>query len=265
VANWVFLGFNTRRPFFDTRAERQAIALAIDRQAIVDGIMGGHNTVGRSLVTPVHRAFDRTSAALTRPHADTSTARALLEGAGWRDRNGDGVREDASGRPFRFALMVWQGSGSYQEMAQVIQAQLRAVGVAVEVDVVEFNRFLAQIEGREREFDAAIGNWTDNLRKDDAQLFHSRNAAGPRAWTGFASPRTDALMDSLAITLDPARARALWREYQLAMAEEAPMVVLFYARGINGVRTALQGVSADWRGPLASVQRWWMETEEAGG
>lgn len=264
VANWIFMAFNTRLPFFDTREERRALALAIDRQAIVDGIMGGRNVVGRSVVTPVHRAFDSTSPALTQPRADTARARALLEQAGWRDRDGDGIREDSAGRPFQFPLMVWQGSGSYQEIAQVIQAQLRLVGVAAEVRVVEFNTFVAQLQGQgasggSRDFAAAIGNWTDNLRKDDAQLFHSRNATGPRFWTGFSSPRTDSMIDALALELDAGRSRALWREYQQALVEDAPLVVLFYARGINGVRQALRGLTEDWRGPLASVQEWWIE------
>jgi ABC-type transport system substrate-binding protein len=95
-ANWVFLGLNTRLPFFDTRAERQAIRYAVDRRAIVDGIMGGYNVLGRTTVTPVHWAFDTTDAALApvpnplRPAAARAT--------GWRDRDGDGIRRGL-GRP----------------------------------------------------------------------------------------------------------------------------------------------------------------------
>ena len=51
-----YLYLNTRVPALAAPAVRRGIALAIDRQAIVDGIMGGHNTVGRSVVTPVHRS-----------------------------------------------------------------------------------------------------------------------------------------------------------------------------------------------------------------
>ncbi|NJD10970.1 MAG: hypothetical protein FIB01_11235, partial [Gemmatimonadetes bacterium] len=188
-ANWVFLGLNARLPFFDTRAERQAIRYALDRKAIVDGIMGGFNVLGRATVTPVHWAFDSTDAALA-PVPDPAQARRLLEQSGWQDRDGDGIREDAAGRPFRFPLMVWQGGGSYQEMAEVIQAQLREVGVAVSVRVLEFNTFVARIDGtppaagaaarpvpgalvpgdvRARDFAAAIGDWTDSLRKDASQ------------------------------------------------------------------------------------------------
>ena len=64
--------------------------MAIDRRALVDGIMGGLNVIGRSAVTPVHWAYDSTAAV---PFAPDS-ARALLDAADWIDRNGDGVREN---------------------------------------------------------------------------------------------------------------------------------------------------------------------------
>ncbi|HSJ14624.1 MAG TPA: ABC transporter substrate-binding protein, partial [Longimicrobiales bacterium] len=264
VANWVFLGLNTRLPQFDTREERRAIALALDRQAIIDGIMGGRNVAGRSVVTPVHWAYDSTDSR-TAPRHDPAAAAAMLARAGWIDRDGDGIREDAAGHPFRFRLKVWQGSGTYAEIAEVIQAQLRQVGVQVDVQIVEFNTFLAQMEGRpgsggvrRRDFEAMLGNLTDNLRKDDGQLFHSNNADGPRFWSGFSSPVVDSLLDTLGVTLDRAAARPLWREYQRQLHDEAPVIVLFYARGINGVRRELEGLVDDWRGPIATVQQWWL-------
>lgn len=266
VPNWVFLALNTRLPYFDTRDERRAIAMAVDRQALVDGIMGGHNVVGRASVTPVHWAYD----AGRTVRFDPDSAQLLLERAGWVDRDGDGIREDAQGRPFRFRLKVWSGAGSYRDLAEAVQAQLLRVGVAAQPEVVEFNTFLAQVQGRdtgggrERGFDAAIGNWTDNLlRKDDSQLLHSRNRGSPRQWTGFNSPRLDALLDTLAVTMDRDAARPLWSAYQQELIDESPLLFLFYARGINAVLSRMEGVADDDpRGPLASLQQWWLRQPE---
>lgn len=262
VPNWIFLALNTRLPYFDERDERRAIAMAIDRRALVDGIMGGLNVTGAASVTPVHPAFDATSAMRFAP----DSARILLDRAGWRDRDGDGVREDAAGRPLRFRLKVWQGAGSYRELAEAVQAQLARVGVAAQPEVVEFNTFLAQVQGREtptgrtRDFDAAIGNWTDNLlRKDDSQLLHSRHRDGARQWTGFNSPGLDSLLDVLATESDTAVAAPLWREYQHALVDDSPLVFLFYAIGINGVHNRLRGLpQRDPRGPLGTIGRWWI-------
>jgi peptide/nickel transport system substrate-binding protein len=265
VPNWIFVALNTRLPYFDTRDERRAIALAIDRRALIDGIMGGLNVTGAASVTPVHRSFDATA---TVRH-DPDSARILLDRAGWRDRDGDGVREDAAGRPLRFRLKVWQGTGSYRELAEAVQAQLARVGIAAQPEVVEFNTFLADVQGREtsgrreRSFDAAIGNWTDNLlRKDDSQLLHSRHRDGLRQWTGFNSPRLDTLLDALSAETDDASADGLWREYQHALVEESPLAFLFYALGINGAHERLRGLAADDpRGPLGTIGRWWIRTD----
>jgi peptide/nickel transport system substrate-binding protein len=262
VPNWIFVALNTRLPVFAQAEVRQAISHAIDRRALVDGIMGGYNEVGRATVTPVHWAFD---ASLHAPFSPDS-ARALLDRAGWRDRDGDGVRESANGTPLRFRLKVWQGAGSYRELAEAIQAQLARVGIAAQPEIVEFNTFLEHVQGREtgngraRNFEAAIGNWTDNLlRKDDSALLHSRFADGPRQWTGFNSPRLDALLDTLAVSMDRSAARPVWQAYQQELIDEAPLLVLFYAEGINAVRQRLQGVGErDARGPLATVGRWWL-------
>jgi peptide/nickel transport system substrate-binding protein len=262
VPNWVFIALNTRLPLFAERDVRRAIAMAVDRQALVDGIMGGHNERGRASVTPVHWAWD----AEQEVRHDADSARALLERAGWVDRDGDGIREDAAGRPFRFRLKVWQGAGSYRELAEALQAQLAQVGIAVQPEVVEFNTFLAQIQGRagerarSRDFEAALGNWTDNLlRKDDTELLHTRRRDSPRQWTGFGSARLDALLDSLAVATDRAAALPLWRAYQQELIDESPIIFLFYARGINAARTRLHGIAGgDPRGPVATVQSWWV-------
>jgi peptide/nickel transport system substrate-binding protein len=264
VPNWVFIALNTRLPLFAERDVRRALAMAVDRDALVDGIMGGLNETGRASVTPVHWAYDATSAT----RHDPDSARALLERAGWSDRDGDGIREDRSGRPFRFRLKVWSGAGSYRELAEALQAQFAQVGVAAQPDVVEFNTFLAQIQGRDRgagrdrarDFEAAIGNWTDNLlRKDDSFLLHSRHRDSPRQWTGFNSPRIDALLDTLAVTPDRTAAAPLWSAYQHALVDEAPLIFLFYATGINAARRRLEGLlQDDPRGTLATVQHWWL-------
>jgi peptide/nickel transport system substrate-binding protein len=231
----------------------------------VDGIMGGLNVTGAASVTPVHPAFDATTAL----RFDPDSARVLLERAGWRDRDGDGVREDDAGRPLRFRLKVWQGAGSYRELAEAVQAQLADVGVAAQPEVVEFNTFLAQVQGREtaagrvRDFDAAIGNWTDNLlRKDDSQLLHSRHRDGARQWTGFNSPRIDSLLDALGTASTPEDAAPVWREYQQALVAESPLIFLFYALGINGVHERLRGLPQhDPRGPIATIGAWWIRSD----
>ena len=270
LAKWTFITLNTRLPFFDTSEERRALAMAIDRATLVQVVQAGHATPGRATVTPLHPAFAGDDPATVIPY-DTAMARRTLAAAGWIDRDADGILEDVAGNEFRFELKAWQGTAVYREIAEIVQAQLREVGIAAEPRIVELNTFITQLQGtpdeqgvRRRDFDAAVSNWIDNLRKDDSPQLHSRFLETPHHATGFTSPRLDALLDSLAVTTDAEVSSRLWREYQRLLVAESPYIVLFYPMGLAAVRERLRGVVMDARGLLATVTEWWIEEENTG-
>ena len=268
-SKWDYLAWNARLPMFDTPEERRALTLAIDRQALVDAVLHGHGTVGRSTVTPAHWSFTANDPATLLPY-DTAEARRLLAGAGWRDRNGDGVLEDEQGRPFRFTLKTIQGDDAWKEVVEIVQAQLKRIGVDAQPQLLEFNALIALGEGspnrdgvRIRDFEAVALHFYDDFRKDDSQILHSRNAdRSVYQWTGFSHPRADWLMDTLKVIADRETARPLWREYQRLIVQESPFTLLFYPERLIAVRTRLKGVEADARGDLLTVTRWWVPPGE---
>lgn len=261
IPQWTFIAWNTRLPLFHDPRVRRALSLAIDRQAIVDGVLYGFPEVGRSPVTPSHWAYDPS---IGLPH-DPARARALLAEAGWWDRDGDGILEDGEGREFRFTLKTRKGTDSWADIAQVVQAQLRPLGVDVQPQLVEGATLIQQIQGtpnargeRERQFEAFILNTIEGFAKDDSPLLHSRSRDEPQGFVGYANPRADRLLDALAATPDRAVALPLWREYQRLMVQEAPFTVLYYGAPLVAVNRRLQGVEMDARGSLVSVAEWWI-------
>jgi peptide/nickel transport system substrate-binding protein len=199
---------------------------------------------------------------------DPAGARRLLASAGWQDRNGDGVLEDGAGRPFRFTLKIPQGSAALHDAATIAQARLRQIGVAMQIQVLEFGTLRGHFEGtaqangeRQRNFEAVALSWEDAFRKDDSQILHSRNRNGERFWTGYAHPRLDQLIDTLGVIVNRDVARPLWSEYQRHLAQAAPFTVLFYPKQTIGVRTRLRGVEMDGRGEYITVARWWLAPE----
>ncbi len=269
---WVYIGWNNRLPMFDTPEERRALTMGINRQEIVDALLHKHAQIGRATVTPAHWAYDARNPQTVLPY-DPEGAKQLLARAGWADRDGDGVLEDSSGRPFRFTLLTPQGNAVRRDITQVVQAQLKALGVDVRPTVVEGGTLIEQIVGnvngrgeRERKFDAVVMGWVDNLRKDDSNLLHSRNLNGPFQTAGYTNPRADHLLDTLALIVNRDQARPVWSEYQVLIAQDVPATVLYYPNGLLGVGQRLQGVEMDVRGELATVSRWWIPpTERRGG
>jgi peptide/nickel transport system substrate-binding protein len=267
-SSWAQILWNTRRPPFDDARVRRALSLAIDRHALVDGVLHGHAEPGRWTATPSHWQYDSADPE-TEPRYQPAEARRLLAEAGWRDRDGDGILEDAQGRPFRFTLLSAHAGSMHPQSMPVIQAQLRRIGVDMRIRLEAGGGLMAQVQGqlnargeRVRDFDALLTNWETGRSSDDSWFLHSRNRNAPLAVAGYANPRADSLMDTLAATLDREMAHPLWREYQRYMVQESPVTVLYYPRQLVGISDRLQGVEMVVSGPYVTAPRWWILPQE---
>ena len=260
---WNYLAWNTRKPMFSDARVRRALTMAIDRQAIVDALVYGYGEVGRSTVTPAHWSFDRNDSETLLPY-DTAQARELLSESGWVDRDGDGILENEQGEEFRFTVKTNQGNDIRRDIAEIIQAQLRPLGIAAQPQLVEWNTLTAQLQN-ERDFDAVISGWVESFRKDDADILHSSKLEGPYQYVGYSNPRADELIDTLAVLTDREEARPLWQEYQRLMVQESPYTVMYLPEILTGVSERLQGVEMDIRGEWSTTRDWWIPPSQRRG
>lgn len=258
--NFYYIGWNTRHPLFRQAEVRRALTLAIDRPQIIRALLHGRADPAVGPIPPWHPLFDPTIEPL--PY-DPERARALLDAAGWRDSDGDGIRESADGRPFRFTLMANVENPIRTDIAQVVQANLRKVGVDVEVRIFEWQTQLAR--HRARDFEAVISSWVlDNFRVDPYALFHSAEAAKPGSYnrSGYANPLVDRWIDAGRATLDPDSAARTWSEFNRVLQEEQPFTFLLWYRGLAGVSDRLEDVRMDARGQLVTAAEWTTATQE---
>jgi peptide/nickel transport system substrate-binding protein len=131
-----FLWFNLSpsspadKPWIRRREFRQAVSFAADRQAIVNTVFLGEAAPVYGPISPGNRTW-YSDAIPQYPH-DPAKARALLAGIGLADRDGDGVLEDAAGRAARLSVLTQRGH-LRERIASMLQQQLRAVGIQVDV------------------------------------------------------------------------------------------------------------------------------------
>ncbi len=249
---FTYLGWNTRREPFRQPEARRALAMAIDREGLLEGVLRGYGSVASSPIPPWHPYAPGIEAL---PYAPDS-ARAILERLGWRDGDGDGIL-DRNGRPFRFTLMTSQRNPIFGDLVQVIQAQLGRVGVAVEPRLLEWQTMLGL--HRARDFDAVLTNWVlDNFRIDPRPLFHGSQAAVEMSAnrSSYANPEADSLMDRGVRALDDEEARRIWERFARRLQRDQPVTFMFWNDEIAGVSRELAGVRMDARGELVTLPRW---------
>lgn len=254
-----YIGWNGRDPRFSRPSVRRALTLALDRPELLEAALYGHGSVASGPVPPWHPYAPGLEPL---PH-DPDSSRALLEAAGWRDRDGDGVREK-DGREMRFRLMTGQANPVHADLVQMIQAQLRDVGVAAEPLLLEWQTVLSR--HRSREFQAVLTNWVlDNFRVDPRPLFHSSQVEveGSANRSSYGSPVADSLMELGVRTTDPERAAQVWAEFSRVLQEDQPFTFLFWNEELAGVSGELEGVRMDARGELYGLPGWrWRSTGE---
>lgn len=258
---YVFIAWNARKPQFKDARVRRAMTMAVDRRAMVDAIVMGYGTIANTGVPPFHWAYDPSFASAL-PYDPEAAAR-LLDEAGWMDRDGDGIRENADGVPLRFTLKSNKGNQQRADIAEIVQGDLAKVGIAVEPQIVEWATLLSQITTPGlRDFEGVVMAWVVDFKLDETDLFHSSKADEPYGLAGLSDPRVDRLLDALPRVVNREDAIPLWREYQELLVELQPYMYLYFPERIDGVSRRLRDVVLDVRGDWVSARQWWIPPEE---
>jgi peptide/nickel transport system substrate-binding protein len=134
-----FLVFNAEAEPFDDVLVRQAVDYAIDQGALVKHILDGVGVPARGAISPAIRWSIHDE--LPEPRYNPDRAGALLAEAGWEDADGDGIL-DKNGKPFSITLLLTGLRPQWPPMAEAIQAQLREVGIDVELKVLEWGAYI---------------------------------------------------------------------------------------------------------------------------
>jgi peptide/nickel transport system substrate-binding protein len=235
VPQHYYVGFNQSIPRFRPPAVRRALTLAVDRQAIIDGVLKGHGDYPQGTIPVALSGYF--AADLPRIPYDTVEALRLLAEAGWR-RAADGRLRDAAGDPFRFTLLVDKGNPSREQAAVAVQQQLRVVGIEVAINTMEFASLVRDYVVPRRH-EAYLIWWNTPLDPDQYSYYGTGQSNNDVL---YANPRVDSLLAQGRASLDPAIRRAAYRAFQEVEAEDPPVLLLYYPRELQVRRMALHGL-----------------------
>jgi peptide/nickel transport system substrate-binding protein len=257
---WEYIAYQpSAHPAFADPQVRRALGMALDVPGIIRALrMEGFTQPAAGPYSPIFRdLFDSTR---TKPLPfDTAGAKRILEERGWRDADGDGVREK-DGRPLRFTLLTNSGNPRRADVTQIVQQQWKRVGVDARLQQIETNVFFGTLTGKK--FEAALGSWQVPLSSDITVMWAPES---PFNITGYAGQEAWGLMQQALAQPTAEKATPLWRAAAERIVQDQPYTWLYYYDQVAVVRERLRGVRVDSYGAYQNLWEWWIPRGEQGG
>ncbi|MFC5628726.1 glutathione ABC transporter substrate-binding protein [Aliibacillus thermotolerans] len=224
--NLSYIGFNVQKEPFDDVRVRQAVAMAIDKEQIIDGLYGGVGIPAIGPLAPIVFGYDDSVKGLP---FDQEEAKALLREAGYKDG---------------FTTTIWTNDHRERiDTAINIQAQLKEIGIEVEIKTMDWGTYLERTANGEH--DIFLLGWSASTADADYglyALFHSSQVGAPGNRTFIQNHEIDSMLDEARETLDEEKRLALYKEVQEKLMEESPMIYLHHQQFLLGARDEVRNL-----------------------
>ena len=247
------VAWNLRRPFFQDRSVRQALAYgAIDRKHFLETHMANQGI----LVTGSQYFHGPAYNHRISPHPfDQARAEALLIEAGWVDHDGDGIR-DKDGCKFSFRLLLREGNKLARDRAEIMRVTLSRLQIHMEICELPSVPFWQAI--RDRDYDACSVGWMVESESDQFQLWHSsQTGASGSNIACLEDPRVDRLIERTRGELDEAERHRLFHELHALIHEEQPYLFFYCRPNLAIYSNRLKNVAFHTRRPGFHISDWY--------
>jgi peptide/nickel transport system substrate-binding protein len=157
----------------------------------------------------------------------------------------------------RFAVdLLTVGSGD-NAVEQLVQADLAARGIRLEIRQMEMGAFLNTARAADKRFDVILTGVSGDVSLAYlGALFESRQKGGTLDYAGFHTTVLDSLFRAARGARSTAEEQRAWWDVQRALARDVPIAWLYHARGLQGLNARLQHVVMDLRGELVTISQW---------
>jgi peptide/nickel transport system substrate-binding protein len=237
---------------------RQALAHAVDKQQLIDVVQVGLATPGLGLVLPGHGAAFHSE--LQDYAYDPEKAKQILEDAGYKDSDGDGIRE-MPGDPstplrLRYSFPSDQYAAEGPRFAELLGEMWSQVGVAIDIQAIEADALTAACCPA---FDYDVIQWGWEAGADPSSLLSiltTENISTGVGETGYSNPEYDQLYQEQQVTADPQKRIELIHQIQEVVLRDVPYIIAYYQQKVQAYRSdRFQGWVIDPEGQLELSSR----------
>ena len=220
---------------------RQAISWAVDKQKIVDFAYGGYATVGQSIITPDVPTYPWAPSAEETFGFDLEKAGQLLDQAGYKDTNGDGVRE-SKGKPIDLRLWSRSDDIASQNTGKLVAGWFADIGLKISLQTLDSGAISDALYNYKGDtyapdYDIYIWGWGEYVDPD--YILNVFTTSQIEGWNDpiWSSPEYDKLYDQQARTIDPTQRKPLVDRMQQIFYTEAPFIVTNYEQQLEAYNT----------------------------
>lgn len=260
-----YIAWNQRRggqpTRFADRRVREAMTFLTERHRMCEELFLGY---AEPATGPFPRGSRQRDEALAARAYDVVRGRALLKEAGWEDRNGDGIIENAAGEPFRFRLMYPAGSELYDRLVLFLKDSYARAGIILEPDPLEFSVMIERLD--DQNFDAVTLAWGGGAVEGDIrQMFHSSQVnKGGHNFMHYVNAELDQLIDAARAEQDEAKRFELWQACHRLLYADQPYTFMFNRQALRFVDGRFRNVELvttgmnqrnEWYTPM-NLQKW---------
>lgn len=219
-----YLGINTEKGALQNKNVRKAIAMGINRDIIIESVLSGAVEKANSILGPGVVGYSKETAPF---EYNPEEAKKLLEDSGYKDLS---------------LTLVTSNNELRKQMAEIIQAQLKDIGIDVKIEILEWAAFLSATgTGKSDLFMLGWSNSSGDADYGIGSVLHSsmKGSSGNRSF--FDNPTFDALLDKGKVELDPIKRSELYAQAQNIMNEEVPVLPIYFMPASAGIREEVKG------------------------
>lgn len=224
--SYTYIGIHTRDPKLEDKRVRQALSHIVDREQIISVLM---YDLAEPTNSPIHPTKPYYNEAIEGYDFNLEQAKALLDEAGWKDTDGDGVRDKViNGRktPLELSIKYNQGNAARENTAIFFKENAEKVGIKVNVEVREWTVYLEEVKNHN--FELCVLGWVQGPIMDDPkQIWHTQSYNGGSNYAGFGNAYSDKLIEDIRREMDTEKRYAMFKEFQQIVHDEAPYIFLY--------------------------------------
>ncbi|MDQ7003632.1 MAG: peptide-binding protein [Ghiorsea sp.] len=253
-SGYTYLGFNLKRKPFDDARVRQALAYAIDRQELVDGVLLG---LGKVIASPYKPGTRWVNEKLQPRPFNIEKATQLLAQAGWTKKAGQSV-VSKDGKPLSFTILTNNGNKKRADTAAIIQQRLKSIGIQVNIRLVEWSAFIENFINK-RDFDAVILGWSLSPDPDQFNIWHS-SQMGERQFNflSYANAKVDQALEQARLTFDLDKQKQWYDIMQQEIYNDVPLLFLYAGYALPAIHKRIQGIEVAPAGIGYNSEKWFV-------